>query len=158
MRYWSTWMCIYRNLLGCRLRWTLPGTISHFSVRQGFNLEFRYVLSYLIHIWCSAQLSVGKIDHHCQSTVESVGRVLKDHFADCIVRSAPYLFGSLQVLFDPVGLIRSVRRGLFDMVRLPLQGLQNRSLASFLSGLGYGSATFVREISCRLLFFRYCLD
>lgn len=52
------------------------------------------------------------------------------------------------MLFDPVGLVRSVRKGVFDMVRLPLQGLQKGSFTSFLSGLGYGSATFLREISC----------
>ena len=93
---------------------------------------------------------ISKIDHRGLSTVESAGRVIKDHLADCFIRSAPYLFGSLQVLFDPVGLVRSVRRGLFDMVRLPLQGLQKRSVSSFLSGLGYGSATFLKEISCKL--------
>lgn len=92
-------------------------------------------------------IAVEEIDTYCQSSIYSVGRILKDHFVDCLVRSAPYLFGSLQVLFDPVGLVRSVRTGLFDMVRLPLQGLQKRSLSSFLTGIGYGSATFLREIS-----------
>jgi len=72
---------------------------------------------------------------------------------DSLVRNAPYLFGSLQVLFDPVGMVRSVRNGLLDMVRLPLEGLQKRSISSFLSGLGYGSATLLREISCT--FHRY---
>lgn len=97
---------------------------------------------------CRARLPIAEFDHRCQSTLNSLGRALKDHFADSLVRSSPYLFGSLQVLFDPVGLVRSVRKGVFDMVRLPLQGLQKGSFTSFLSGLGYGSATFLREISC----------
>lgn len=74
--------------------------------------------------------------------------MLKEHVGDNLLRNAPYLVGSLQMLFDPVGLGRSLRRGVVDLVRFPLEGLQRKSIVSFVSGLGYGSAAFLREISC----------
>lgn len=74
--------------------------------------------------------------------------MLKEHIGDNLLRNAPYLVGSLQMLFDPVGLARSLRRGVVDFVRFPLEGLQRKSIVSFVSGLGYGSVAFLREISC----------
>lgn len=70
----------------------------------------------------------------------------------------------MQLLFNPTGLVRSLQRGVTDMIEMPLQGLQKGSASEFLSGIGYGSASLVREISgkddtkygcCHLAFLSY---
>lgn len=61
--------------------------------------------------------------------------------------SAPLVLGSLQLFFNPTGLVRSIQRGVSDMIELPLQGLQRGSAVEFFSGIGQGSASLVKEIS-----------
>ena len=61
--------------------------------------------------------------------------------------NAPQILGSLQLLFNPTGLVQSVRQGVADLIGLPLAALQARSASQFLSGLGLGSMSLVRHIS-----------
>lgn len=44
-------------------------------------------------------------------------------------------------------MFRSLRRGLSGIVNLPVEGIRKKSLTSFLSGVGHGSANFFKEIS-----------
>jgi len=39
------------------------------------------------------------------------------------------VLGSLSLLFNPTGLVRSVRAGVGDLIGLPLAALQNQSLS-----------------------------
>ena len=80
-------------------------------------------------------------------------QLLKLNAYDGIILSAPIAVGSLQLLFDPVGLIRSVRKGVVDLVQLPMAGIQQGSLSTFFTGLGQGSVSLVKEVSSMSQFF-----
>lgn len=43
--------------------------------------------------------------------------------------NAPQVLGSLSLLLNPTGLLRSLRAGVADLVGLPMAALQNHSLA-----------------------------
>lgn len=55
------------------------------------------------------------------------------------------VLGSLSLLFNPTGLVQSVRAGVADLIGLPLAALQNQSLAQFISGVGQGSVSLVKH-------------
>lgn len=55
------------------------------------------------------------------------------------------VLGSLSLLFNPTGLVRSVRAGVGDLIGLPLAALQNQSLSQFISGVGLGSVSLVKH-------------
>lgn len=76
-----------------------------------------------------------------------IGRLFREHISDGLIRSAPYLLGSLQILFDPVGMFRSLGRGISGIISLPVEGIRQKSLSTFISGLGHGSANLLKEIS-----------
>jgi hypothetical protein len=61
--------------------------------------------------------------------------------------SAPQVLGSMQILFNPTGLVTSVQKGISDLLRLPLLALQERSASRFFAGVGQGSASLVMEVS-----------
>lgn len=82
-----------------------------------------------------------------ERSLYEIVRLLREDIGDSLFRSAPYLIGSLQLLFDPVGMFRSLRRGFSHIVNLPVEGIRKKSLTSFLSGVGHGSANFFKEIS-----------
>ena len=73
-------------------------------------------------------------------------RALKDHALAEALLNAPLVLGSLELFFNPTGLVRSIRRGVANMIDLPMQGLQQGPL-QFISGVGQGSASFLKEIS-----------
>ena len=52
--------------------------------------------------------------------------------------NAPQVLGSLSLLFNPTGLVRSVRAGVADLIGLPLAALQNQSLAQARAAGGQG--------------------
>lgn len=63
---------------------------------------------------------------------------LADHMrSECFKRHCTpqrvQVLGSLSLLFNPTGLVRSVRAGVADLIGLPLAALQNQSLAQVLS-------------------------
>lgn len=55
------------------------------------------------------------------------------------------VLGSLSLLFNPTGLVQSVRAGVSDLIGLPLAALQNQSLTEFVSGVGMGSVSLVKH-------------
>ena len=74
-------------------------------------------------------------------------RGLAAHLMAEALLNAPQMLGSLQLLFNPTGLVESLRAGMGDLIGLPLAALEARSAALFLAGLGQGSASLVRHIS-----------
>ena len=71
---------------------------------------------------------------------------LTKHIVTEALLNAPLVLGSLQLFFNPTGLVRSIQRGVANMIELPLQGLQQGPL-QFIAGVGQGSVSLVREIS-----------
>ncbi len=72
------------------------------------------------------------------------------HYASQVLLQAAWVLGSLGILGNPAGLVRSVHSGLRDLAALPLQGLR-RGPRAFLSGLRRGTASFVRHVSAGAL-------
>ncbi|KAL4436856.1 hypothetical protein ABPG75_003995 [Micractinium tetrahymenae] len=72
-------------------------------------------------------------------------RGLMAHGVAEAVLNAPQVLGSLSLLFNPTGLVQSVRAGVSDLIGLPLAALQNQSLAQFISGVGQGSVSLVKH-------------
>ena len=74
------------------------------------------------HVWlavCWASLS-----HHHRTLPLLVLLLLL-----LLVPPPPQVLGSLQLLFNPTGLVRSVRAGVGDLLSLPLEALQAQSLS-----------------------------
>ncbi|DBA79124.1 TPA: Protein argonaute-3, variant 2 [Trebouxia sp. C0004] len=61
--------------------------------------------------------------------------------------SAPSMLGSLDLLFNPTGLLQSLSQAWGDLLLGPLAAIEARSPSQFLVGLGAGGATFVRQLS-----------
>ena len=57
--------------------------------------------------------------------------------------------GSLEILGNPTGLIRSIGTGVADMFRLPYAGL-TRGPGAFISGISYGMGSLFKHISAGL--------
>ncbi|KAL3150505.1 hypothetical protein ABBQ32_000323 [Trebouxia sp. C0010 RCD-2024] len=61
--------------------------------------------------------------------------------------SAPGMLGSLDLLFNPTGLLQSLGQAWGTLLLGPLAAIEARSPSQFLVGVGAGGATLVREIS-----------
>jgi len=89
-----------------------------------------------------SQVSIGNISAPFHLLLLS----LTKHIAAEALLNAPLVLGSLQLFFNPTGLLRSIQRGVANIIDLPLQGLQHGPL-QFMAGVGQGSLSFVKEIS-----------
>eukprot|EP00887_Chlorella_sp_A99_P008011 scaffold12.g8011.t1 len=95
-----------------------------------------------------APLSLSRIAaHEVLFRPHVLVRGLMAHSVAEAVLNAPQILGSLQLLFNPTGLVTSVRQGVADLIGLPFAALQARSASQFISGLGLGSVSLVRHIS-----------
>ncbi|KAK9810692.1 hypothetical protein WJX73_010837 [Symbiochloris irregularis] len=74
-------------------------------------------------------------------------RALAAHLAAEALLNAPRVLGSLELLFNPTGLLTSASQGLQDLFALPLAALEARSAAQFATGLGLGGASLLRHLS-----------
>ena len=67
------------------------------------------------------------------------------------IANAPQIVGSLGLLFNPMGIVQSVRRGVHDLIGLPLAGLKQGNPLNFVGGLGLGGLRFLGHVSGSLL-------
>lgn len=74
-------------------------------------------------------------------------RALTAHAIAEAMLNAPQLFGSLQLLLNPTGLVQSVQRGMADLINLPMAGWYQRSATQFFAGVGRGSASLLTGVS-----------
>ncbi|KAK9829132.1 hypothetical protein WJX72_004063 [[Myrmecia] bisecta] len=72
--------------------------------------------------------------------------LLAHYMAEALL-NAPQMLGSLELLFNPTGLIQSVTQGFQDLVALPLAAIEARSPSQFITGVGLGSASLLRHLS-----------
>ena len=121
----------------------------------------RYEAFYIINTLCSnvifpflttflffrSPLSIPRISiHHIVLPPQTLWQALASHVMAEALLNAPLVLGSLQLFFNPTGLVRSIKRGVADMIDLPMQGLQEGPL-QFIAGVGQGSVSLVKEIS-----------
>jgi hypothetical protein len=64
-----------------------------------------------------------------------------------LILSAPSMIGSMELLFNPTGLLSKVNKGFKDLYRLPLQGLGAGDPAMLVTGVGLGSACLARHVT-----------
>lgn len=96
-------------------------------------------------------LSFGKFDKkNVNSTAHQLTRVLAMHYASGALFRAGIVVGSLEILGNPTGLVRSIGSGVADLVRLPYGGL-TQGPGAFVSGVSSGMSSFVRNISSGML-------
>lgn len=57
-----------------------------------------------------------------------------------------WVVGSLELLFNPTGIVRSFMAGFSDLVLLPYQGL-SRGPGAFVTGVGEGVTSVVRNVT-----------
>ena len=68
------------------------------------------------------------------------------HYATAALFRAGIVVGSLEIIGNPTGLVRSVSTGVSDLVRLPANGMRGGPRA-FMSGLSEGVSSFVKNTS-----------
>ncbi|XP_033726572.1 vacuolar protein sorting-associated protein 13B-like isoform X2 [Pecten maximus] len=96
-------------------------------------------------------LSFGKFERKdvC-GTSHQVIRVLAMHYATGALFRAGIVVGSLEILGNPTGLIRSIGTGVADLVKMPYTGLTHGP-GAFVSGVTHGMTSFVKNISSGML-------
>ncbi|KJE91315.1 vacuolar protein sorting 13B isoform 4 [Capsaspora owczarzaki ATCC 30864] len=94
-------------------------------------------------------LSPIVLRHVHAQTSRVFSSVVASKYKSNLLYSAPSLVGSLELLGNVTGLIRSIRAGVSDLVSLPLAGLRGHRAGPnrFLAGLGEGSLSFVRHVA-----------
>lgn len=68
------------------------------------------------------------------------------HYVTAAVFKAGWVLGSLELLGNPAGLVRSLSQGVADFFYLPYDGL-TRGPSAFVSGMSRGMSSFVRHVS-----------
>ena len=131
----------YQTLFHCLCPLMQIGMFVHFLLFSGFCLSISSTVLF------RAPISLPAISCERETSWREIIRIFETNAYDGLVVSIPSAIGSLQLLFDPLGLVRSLRRGLFDMVHLPLLGIQGKSLSHFIVGLHQGSASLLKELS-----------
>ncbi|XP_072031129.1 intermembrane lipid transfer protein VPS13B-like isoform X1 [Amphiura filiformis] len=92
------------------------------------------------------QLETGPVFASSSQLIEA----LTMHFTSGALFKAGWALGSLEILGNPAGFLRSVKIGLTDTVMLPYEGL-TRGPAAFVSGVTNGVTSLVRHVSAGTL-------
>lgn len=78
--------------------------------------------------------------------MHQVVRVLAMHYATGALFRAGIVVGSLEILGNPTGLVRSIGTGVADLFKMPYTGLTHGP-GAFVSGVSHGMTSFVKNIS-----------
>ncbi|KAL4227239.1 Vacuolar protein sorting-associated protein 13B [Mactra antiquata] len=96
-------------------------------------------------------LSFGKFEKsYLRTTSYQLTRVLVMHYASGALFRAGAVVGSLEILGNPTGLVRSIGSGVADFFRMPYQGL-TRGPGAFVKGISSGTSSMVKNISTGML-------
>ncbi|KAH9494462.1 hypothetical protein Btru_020074 [Bulinus truncatus] len=96
-------------------------------------------------------LSVGKFERaKIYSSLHRLSHVLTMHYASAAIFRAGIVVGSLEILGNPTGLVRSIGTGVSDLVYLPYSGLTHGP-GAFLSGLSRGMGSLVKNVSAGMI-------
>ncbi|XP_071482656.1 intermembrane lipid transfer protein VPS13B-like [Diadema antillarum] len=134
-------MCALRSPIGLQQLTILPITLTasvHASVKMFISLD-----QTKLRFQC---YETGPI----YATHRQLGQALTLHYTSGALFKAGWAIGSLDLIGNPAGFLRSVRTGLFDTVYLPYEGL-TRGPAAFVSGVASGMSSLVRHLSAGTL-------
>ncbi|PIK40599.1 putative vacuolar protein sorting-associated protein 13B isoform X1 [Apostichopus japonicus] len=84
------------------------------------------------------------------ATVSQLGQALSLHYTSGAIFKAGWVLGSLEILGNPAGLLRSVSSGLADTILLPYEGLI-RGPTAFISGVAGGLSSLVWQVTAGAL-------
>ncbi|KAK3772280.1 hypothetical protein RRG08_039097 [Elysia crispata] len=80
------------------------------------------------------------------STTQRLLHALTVHYASAAIFRAGIVVGSLEILGNPTGLVRSIGTGVSDLISLPYSGL-TRGPSAFIYGLSRGIGSLFRNVS-----------
>ncbi|XP_060068135.1 intermembrane lipid transfer protein VPS13B-like [Ylistrum balloti] len=128
-----------------------PVKIEHLCI-QPINLLFSLHASLKLFIASDrTPLSFGKFERKDVCGIShQVIRVLAMHYATGALFRVGIVVGSLEILGNPTGLIRSIGTGVADLVKMPYTGL-TRGPGAFVSGVSHGMTSFVKNISSGMI-------
>ncbi|KAJ8322323.1 hypothetical protein KUTeg_000794 [Tegillarca granosa] len=96
-------------------------------------------------------LSFGSFDKEgVTSTTHQLIQVLVMHYASGALFRAGIVVGSLEILGNPTGLVRSIGTGVADLVKLPYAGL-TRGPGAFVKGVSGGMSSCIKNISSGMI-------
>eukprot|EP00057_Strongylocentrotus_purpuratus_P032464 XP_787735.2 PREDICTED: vacuolar protein sorting-associated protein 13B isoform X1 [Strongylocentrotus purpuratus] len=84
------------------------------------------------------------------ATHRQLGQALTLHYTSGALFKAGWAIGSLDLIGNPAGFLRSARTGLYDTMYLPYEGL-TRGPSAFVSGVASGMSSLVRHLSAGTL-------
>ncbi|XP_059174786.1 intermembrane lipid transfer protein VPS13B-like [Physella acuta] len=128
-----------------------PIRIKHFTV-QPINLLLSVHASLKLFLASDhTPLNVGKFERvQVFSTTQKLGHALAMHYASAAIFRAGIVVGSLEILGNPTGLVRSIGTGVSDLISLPYYGL-TRGPGAFVSGLSRGIGSLVKNVSAGMI-------
>ncbi|XP_070535266.1 intermembrane lipid transfer protein VPS13B-like [Ptychodera flava] len=92
-------------------------------------------------------LSFGQFSHgQVFTTTRQFVQALTMHYASGALFKAGWVLGSLEILGNPAGLVRSISSGVADLFRLPYEGLI-RGPSAFMTGVTSGASSLVKHVS-----------
>ncbi|XP_048244061.1 vacuolar protein sorting-associated protein 13B-like isoform X2 [Haliotis rufescens] len=96
-------------------------------------------------------LSFGKFERkNLYTSSHQLTRALAMHYASGAIFRAGIVVGSLEILGNPTGLVRSIGTGVADMFRLPYTGL-TRGPGAFIGGISGGMSSLLRNVSAGMI-------
>lgn len=84
------------------------------------------------------------------TTASQLGQALSVHYTSGAIFKAGWVLGSLEILGNPAGLLRSFGSGLADTILLPYEGL-TRGPTAFISGVAGGISSLVWQVTAGTL-------
>ncbi len=139
---------------------SIPASILQESVRDAFPLTISNLVIETIEVYVSANITL-KVYLSCSDTPfrfsryelsniysnwSEVSQVVAAKYISALYMHIGWVLGSLELIGSPVTFMQSVGRGLRDLVSLPYEGI-TRSPSLFISGIGQGTTSFLRQFS-----------
>ncbi|XP_041362052.1 vacuolar protein sorting-associated protein 13B-like [Gigantopelta aegis] len=128
-----------------------PMRIQHFCIQPVSMLLSVHASVKMFLASDRTPLSFAKFEcRNLCSTYHQLGHALAMHYISGAIFRAGIVVGSLEILGNPTGLIRSIGTGVADMFRLPYAGL-TRGPGAFISGISHGMGSLFKHISAGTL-------
>ncbi|GFO46200.1 vacuolar protein sorting-associated protein 13b [Plakobranchus ocellatus] len=126
---------------------SMPVRIKHLSIQPIKMLLSVHASVRLFLASDHTPLSLAKFERdQILSSTQRLVHALTVHYASAAIFRAGIVVGSLEILGNPTGLVRSIGTGVSDLISLPYSGL-TRGPSAFVSGLSRGVGSLVRNIS-----------
>ncbi|KAK6186959.1 hypothetical protein SNE40_006214 [Patella caerulea] len=146
-----TWRYLHSNIKQTATCLSQPIRIQHLSIQPIKMLLSVHASLKLFLAADHTPLSFGGFERNNLSTTNyQLIRALAMHYASAAIFRAGIVIGSLEILGNPTGLVRSVGIGVADLFRMPYAGL-TRGPGAFVSGVSNGMGSLLRNVSAGMI-------